>query len=153
MADISLTSLPMPRILVVDDDAAFRFLNTYILKRFGYEVDAAEDGEMAWEMIGLKHYDVLITDNNMPKVTGVGLLEIMHAAHFFLPVIMATGEAPDAELAFQSCPLPDAMLIKPYSGKLLLDTVQGVLRRWSQPASFNAGDQKNCRFLFALPTA
>ena len=129
MADISLTSPATPRILVVDDDAAFRFLNTGALKVFGYEVDVAEDGAVAWEMLRLRHYDLLITDNNMPKVTGVELLEILHVAHLVLPVIMATGKTPDGELASQSCPLPDAVLIKPFSRKLLLETVQAVLRR------------------------
>jgi DNA-binding response OmpR family regulator len=129
MADISLTSPSTPRILVVDDDAAFRFLLTDALQRFGYEVDVAEDGAIAWEMLRLKHYNLLITDNNMPKMTGVELLEIMHGARFVLPVIMATGKTPDDELASQSCPLPAAVLIKPFGRKLLLETVQDVLRR------------------------
>jgi len=135
MAEISLYSVPAPRVLVVDDEEAFRFLNTDALKRFGYEVDEAGDGAIAWEMLQLRHYDLLITDNNMPRVTGVELLDMLHTAHVVLPVIMATGKAPDDLLACQTCPQPDAMLIKPYTRKALLEMVQSVLSRVSLRAA------------------
>jgi len=127
MAEISLHSAAAPRVLVVDDEEAFRFLNTHTLRRFGYEVDEADDGAIAWKMLQLKRYDILITDNNMPKITGIELLDMLRAAHLLLPVIMATGKAPRDELACQTRPQPDAMLIKPYTRKALLEAVQSVL--------------------------
>lgn len=50
-------------------------LNAEILMRVGYEVDATEDGQAAWQALNAGSYDLLITDNNMPKVTGVELLQ------------------------------------------------------------------------------
>lgn len=121
-------SNPLHRILVVEDDLSIRQLNTEMLKRAGYEVDAAEDGAAAWEALNAGSYDLLITDNVMPKVTGVKLLEKLRAARMALPVIMATGALPTA--IFNRCPWlqPAAALLKPYTAAEMLRTVKKVLR-------------------------
>ena len=72
-------SNPPLRILVVDDDEAFRRLNTEVLNCSGYQVDAAEDGAVGWEAIQANRYDLLITDNSMPKLTGVELVKKLRA--------------------------------------------------------------------------
>jgi len=115
------------RILVVDDDSDIRHLHTEVLIHFGYHVDAAEDGAVAWETLQLKSYDLIVTDNNMPKVTGVDLLKKLCAARMELPVIMATGGVPPDE--FARCPWlqPAAILIKPYTIAQLLGAVKQTL--------------------------
>ncbi len=65
----------------------------------GYRVDSAEDGAAAWDTLQVQTYDLVVTDNEMPKVTGFDLLKNPHAASVALPVIMATGTLPAAELA------------------------------------------------------
>src|SRR5579859_935677 len=92
-APLEPASSPPRRILVVDDDADIRQLSTDVLIQHGYHVDAAEDGAAAWEALQLKRYDLLVTDNEMPKLSGVELLEKLHAARMALPIIMATGKA------------------------------------------------------------
>jgi PleD family two-component response regulator len=82
------------RILVVDDKPAIRRLNSELLMEAGYEVDAVADGVMAWDALKRNHYDLLITDNLMPKMSGIELLEKLYAVHKFVPVIMATGTMP-----------------------------------------------------------
>lgn len=116
------------RILVVEDDEELLRLNTEVLAQSGYQVDAAEDGAAAWATLQQNRYDLLITDNNMPRVSGVELLHRLHAAHMALPVIMATGIPPKDE--FIQCPWiqPAALLLKPYSFHELLGTVQEILR-------------------------
>jgi DNA-binding response OmpR family regulator len=116
------------RILVVEDDAAIRELNTGVLARFGYQVDAAEDGAAAWDALQLINYDLVVTDNQMPRVTGVELIKKMQDAHMDLPVIMATGTLPDEEFAHYPCLQPAVMLLKPYTYPELLDAVKAVLR-------------------------
>ncbi len=118
---------PLHRILVVDDDDFVRQLNTRVLVKSGYNVDAAEDGAVAWDTLQLNGYDLLVTDNKMPKVTGVELLQKLHAARIFLPVIMATGTLPDEEFARSPWLQPAATLLKPYSNAELLATVEDVL--------------------------
>ncbi len=119
---------PPPRILVVDDDADVRRLNAEALSLCGYEVDAAEDGAAGWERLQAKRYDLMITDNAMPKVSGMELLKQLWAAHMALPVIMATGRPPDAQFTQFPWLLPAATLLKPYTIEQLLSTVRNVLR-------------------------
>ena len=116
------------RILVVDDDSSIRQLNAELLMRSGYEVDAAEDGGAAWDALSADSYDLLITDHNMPKVSGVELLERLRAARKALPVIMATGVLPKEEFMRQPWRQPAATLLKPYTTEALLGTVREVLR-------------------------
>lgn len=119
---------PPPRILVAEDDHAIRQLNTEALLNSGYHVDAAEDGEIAWDTLRAKPYDHLVTDNDMPKVTGVDLLKKLHAAHLAVPVIMATGIPPLDEFIRYPWIQPVALLLKPYTIAELLGKVEQVLR-------------------------
>ena len=117
-------TLPARRILVVDDDFFIRQLSAKALVRSGYKVDASEDGEAAWEALHANSYDLLITDNNMPKLSGVELIRKMRSASMALPVILVSGTIPAEELNLQLA----ATLPKPFSGDELLETVSNVLR-------------------------
>jgi CheY-like chemotaxis protein len=119
---------PAHRILVVEDDHDIRRLNTEVLAGSGYHVDAVEDGAVAWEILQRQNYDLMVTDNEMPNMTGVELLKKLHAVRKALPVIMATGKMPKDE--FRSAPWlhPTAMLRKPYTADDLVETVREVLR-------------------------
>jgi DNA-binding response OmpR family regulator len=115
------------RILVVEDDVGVRRVNREILTYSGYQVDAAEDGAAAWDALQLNNYDLVVTDNDMPKVTGVELIQKLRDASMGLPVIMATG-APPEELFTHCGMLPPAkILIKPYTLNELLTAVKEVL--------------------------
>ena len=116
------------QILVVEDDRTVRRINTEVLTYSGYLVDAVEDGAAAWEALQQKNYDLVVTDNVMPKVTGVGLLKKIQAARMDLPVIMATGSQPDEELVLSQVQPPAMMLLKPYTFEELLWAVKSVLR-------------------------
>ena len=105
---------PPRRILVVDDEPLIRQLYTEVLTDSGYKVDGAEDGAVAWDTLQKQRYDLLITDNEMPKVSGMELLEMLHAARMNLPVIMATGTFPKEEFNHRPWLQPDITLIKPF---------------------------------------
>jgi DNA-binding response OmpR family regulator len=119
---------PPHHILVVEDDVGIRQLNTAVLLRCGYAVDIAEDGAAAWEALNADSYDLMITDNKMPKVSGVELLKMLRAARMELPVIMATGILPTQEFARYPWLQPAATLVKPYTIEALLGAVKKVLR-------------------------
>ncbi len=119
---------PPHRILVVEDESVIRAMVTTRLAKSGYQVDAAENGADAWAALQVNHYDLLITDNNMPKVSGVELLQRLHATRMALPVIMATGSLPREEFALKPWLEPVATLLKPYTVAELLATVKAVLR-------------------------
>jgi DNA-binding response OmpR family regulator len=114
------------RILVVDDDVDIRLLIAALLFRSGYQVDTAEDGETGWEALQARSYDLLITDNKMPKVSGVELVKQLRSAHMALPVILASGAMPEDLNRLPWLQLA-ATLLKPFSTDELLATVKRVL--------------------------
>jgi two-component system alkaline phosphatase synthesis response regulator PhoP len=130
---------PPQRILVVEDDGDIRRLNAEVLAHSGYHVDAAEDGAVAWDTLQRNRYDLMVTDNDMPKVSGVELLHKLHAADMALPVIMATGQLPEEEFTRHPWLQPAAILIKPYSFKELLEMVRNVLRTTPHSAARASG--------------
>jgi two-component system alkaline phosphatase synthesis response regulator PhoP len=115
------------RILVVEADPDLRRLNAEKLIDSGFQVDAAEDGSGAWDALQLDSYDLLITDQHLPKVSGVELLQKIHTARISLPVIMATKILPTWEFALHPWLLPATMLLKPYTFEKLLQTVRNLL--------------------------
>ncbi len=115
------------RILVVQAADDLRQLNAEVLVDAGYQVDVAEDGEAAWAALQLHHYDLLITDQFLPKVSGVELLKKLHTARMTLPVIMATQILPTWEFALHPCLQSVKMLRKPFTFGKLLAMVKNIL--------------------------
>jgi DNA-binding response OmpR family regulator len=115
------------RILVVDDDEDIRRLNTEVLSASGYKVDAAADGAIAWDTLQQNNYDLLITDHQMPKVTGIELLKKLHAARITVPAILISGTIPTHELSRNPWLKIGATLLKPYAPDELLGMVKKVL--------------------------
>ena len=115
------------RILVVEDDLLIRRLNREMLIFSGYGVDTAEDGADAWKKLQINRYQLLVTDNDMPKLSGVELLKKVHAAGLALPVIMATGKFPSKAYARHPWLQPAVTLLKPYTFNQLVGAVQIVL--------------------------
>jgi len=124
---------PPERILVVDDDPDARRLVTEALVAAGYGVDSAKDGAHAWGTLQYNTYDLLITDNSMPKMTGIELLKSLRAARMVLPVIMATGILPTHEFAQSPWLIPDATLVRPFTMDELLRKVRTVLSASDSP--------------------
>jgi len=115
------------RIMVVDDDFYLRHLVVQALIRSGYEVDEAENGIRAWKALHLKHYDLLMTDNEMPGMTGLQLVHKLRSAGFELPVVFASGSLPPDLLVSNPSLTIAAMLHKPFSLDDLIRTVKGLL--------------------------
>jgi DNA-binding response OmpR family regulator len=116
-----------PLILVVEDESDIRRLSVGALVRSGYQMHAAEDGAAAREALHDYNYDLLITDSNMPKVSGVELLKKLRAARMSPPVIMATGAFPSEEFNRYPWLQPAATLLKPHAIAELLSTVKEIL--------------------------
>ena len=123
------------RILVLEDAEDIRQLNAEILMDAGYDVGVAEDGTAAWAALRLDHYDLLLTDQFLPKLSGVELLKKIHTARMTLPIIMVTEILPTWEFALHPCLQSVKMLRKPYTMDKLLGMVKAVL---PPTASFRA---------------
>jgi len=115
------------RILVADDNPAIRQMMSDTFARANFHVDAAADGEEAWDIIQRSHYDLLVTDNEMPHLEGLELVKRIRSAGMRLPVIIASGSICEtakrdyAELQFEVVP-------KPFALRDLLNTVGNALR-------------------------
>ena len=81
----------MRRILVVDDRLDMQNLLTEILRRVGYDVGCAENGEDALLLLEKRPFDLIITDLSMPKMDGQMLLKAVKRSRPSLPVVVITG--------------------------------------------------------------
>jgi two-component system alkaline phosphatase synthesis response regulator PhoP len=117
------------RILVVDDDPLICELNTHRLVLAGYRVDVAADGVAGWDALQLNYFDLVITDNTMPRMTGIEMIEKVRAAGMVVPVILASGTVPEEQLIENTRLQPIATLPKPYTGVELLGLVKKFLER------------------------
>jgi CheY-like chemotaxis protein len=115
-------------ILVVEDNELIRRVNAEVLIRSGYEVNVAEDGAAAWEAIQFRHYDLLVTDNEMPELSGIELLYKLQAVRRAMPVVLASGTMPEEKLKLHPGLQIDATLLKPYTPDEFLATVKKVIR-------------------------
>jgi DNA-binding response OmpR family regulator len=113
---------------VVEEDSDLRQLYSEALAGPGYHVDATDDGAAAWEALKANRYHLLITEHEIPSVTGVELIKMLRAARMALPVVMAAGRLPTHELARNTSLLVAATLAKPFAVDTLLNTVKHVLR-------------------------
>jgi DNA-binding NtrC family response regulator len=81
----------MPSILLVDDERSIRRVLRDIFELERYEIDEAEDGEIALQKILSKDYDVILLDIKMPKKDGLEVLEEMRQAGKDTPVVVLSG--------------------------------------------------------------
>jgi two-component system response regulator PilR (NtrC family) len=78
------------RILVVDDEASIREFLQIMLKREKMDVDWAENGRVAWDKLGNEEYDLIISDIQMPEMSGIDLLSKVKEKDPSIPVLMIT---------------------------------------------------------------
>jgi len=64
-----------------------------VLVRRGYQLTTVDNGEAAWDALQVGSFDLLITDNDMPKLTGIELVTRIRGSHLALPIILASGSA------------------------------------------------------------
>jgi DNA-binding response OmpR family regulator len=115
------------RILVVDDNRDTRQLNTKMLMSSGYDVEGVRDGAAGWEALQTSDYDLVITDNHMPRMTGLEMIEKLNSARMTIPIIMATANLPTDEFVRRPWLKPDATLQRPFTNADLLAVVRNVL--------------------------
>lgn len=122
------------RILVVEDDAVIQRLIGTMLDGAGYSTVFAEDGEAGWHALHSGSFDLVITDNNMPKVTGVEMIRRLRNVYQHLPVILISGEVPRHVHDLTSLLTPGLALEKPFSMAQLLGHVRSQLVATGLPA-------------------
>jgi CheY-like chemotaxis protein len=117
----------MGRILIVDDDQEIRALHVNILRRGGFQVDAAADGAAAWAALTNHSYALLITDNQMPGMSGLDLVEKLRSACNSMPVILAASPLETKDVERCASLRLAATLHKPYPVAHFLETVKRIV--------------------------
>ncbi len=84
------------RVLVVDDDEAIRLYLGEVLRGAGCRVLTASDGIEAVEILGASPVDLLITDYNMPRMSGLELIQWCQALLPRLPILLISGQDPES---------------------------------------------------------
>jgi CheY-like chemotaxis protein len=116
------------RILIADDDECIRQIISSVLAGDGFEVNTTVDGEQAWEALHQGHFDLLVTDNEMPRLAGLRLIERIRKEGMNLPVIVASGSLSPKEIRDNPLLQIAAVLPKPFELLELLDTVRQAMR-------------------------
>jgi CheY-like chemotaxis protein len=124
---------PRAHLLYVEDEPQLRRLGELLLARSGYAVDTAADGAEGWEALQHAHYNLLITDHDMPRLTGLELAARARRAGMRLPIVLTSGSAralsdPSAEWLELAARLP-----KPFGSDTLLAAVGQALRAANSP--------------------
>ncbi len=117
------------RILLVDDDVDFGDMLKMALDREGYDVAVCVDPEDAAETLRQPHrFDLLITDQTMPKMCGTDLARIAHALSPELPCVLCTGNATSDILDIAKDAGIVTVIRKPFDLHKFMLVVRDVLR-------------------------
>ncbi|HKI98739.1 MAG TPA: chemotaxis response regulator CheY [bacterium] len=116
-------------VLVVDDFATMRRIITNVLRQLGYEnILEAEDGTKALQILETEKVDFVITDWNMPQMSGLDLLKAIRASEDkkHIPVLMVTAEAMQENIIKAAQAGVNNYIIKPFDAKTLSDKINKI---------------------------
>ncbi len=130
------------RILIADDDDAFRIATRAFLDRQGFTCETAKDGPTAIEMLRTSEFDLLISDINMPGNSGLELIEMLPEISSALPVILLTGY-PSVQSAARSVRLQVvAYLVKPCDAEDLIILAAEAIANYRAYRAINTNRQR-----------
>lgn len=116
------------RILIVEDEWKLRRIASDFLKKEGFVVVEAEDGEEALDIIVSQNFDLIILDLMLPKINGWELLEEIRMKDSNIPVIMLTARGSEDDILKGYEMKADEYIVKPVSMKVLVAKVKAFLR-------------------------
>lgn len=117
------------RILTVDDSHSMRALLRMTLSGNGYEVVEAEDGLAALDWLESNEVDLIITDINMPRMDGFGLIERLRGEqrrHVDRPILVLTTESSEEKKARARHAGATGWIVKPFDPEKLIAAVRRV---------------------------
>ncbi|MBU4524211.1 MAG: chemotaxis response regulator CheY [Desulfomicrobium sp.] len=110
------------RVLIVDDFSTMRRIIKNILRQLGFNnIVEADDGTSAWEILSKDQIDFIISDWNMPQMTGIELLRKVRASEEFgdLPFLMVTAEAQQENIIEAVQAKVSNYIVKPFTAETL----------------------------------
>jgi DNA-binding response OmpR family regulator len=117
-----------PRILLADDEQSIQTLLSYPLRKDGYEVVCASDGQEALARFGEQSFDLVVLDVMMPRMDGLEVCRRLRAKHT-VPIIMLTAKAEEIDKVLGLELGADDYITKPFSLREFRSRVRAALRR------------------------
>jgi len=116
-------------ILAVDDSASLRQMVAFTLSRAGYKVLEAGDGQEAFELAQVSQVDLVLADQNMPRMDGLTLVKSLRATIQFkaTPILILTTESSDAMKAAGKAAGATGWMVKPFDPNKLVEVVGKVI--------------------------
>ena len=116
-------------VLSVDDSSSIRQMVSFTLKGAGYEVIEASDGQEGLEKAKMKTVDMVLTDQNMPRMDGLTLIKNLRAMPNYksTPILMLTTESGDAMKQQGKAAGATGWLVKPFDPAKLLEVTKKVI--------------------------
>jgi len=117
------------RVLVVDDFSTMRRIIKNILKQLGFtNIVEADDGTGAWDILTKDQIDFIISDWNMPQMTGIELLRKVRASEEFadLPFLMVTAEAQQENIIEAVQAKVSNYIVKPFTAETLGEKIHKI---------------------------
>ena len=120
----------MHSILAVDDSVSMRQMVTFTLKNAGFDVVDAVDGEDAWEKATERSFHLVLTDQNMPRLDGIGLTKRLrgNATYKTIPILILTTESSDQMKQAGRAAGATGWLVKPFDPVKLIEVIRKVLK-------------------------
>ncbi|HOB46313.1 MAG TPA: response regulator [Zoogloea sp.] len=116
-------------VLTVDDSASIRQMVSFTLKSAGYEVVEAVDGMDGLDKAKSKAFNLVLTDQNMPRMDGLSLIKSLRTMPTFrsVPILMLTTESSDAMKSQGRAAGATGWLVKPFDPQKLIEVVKKVI--------------------------
>ena len=122
----------MTRVLVVEDEESFSEALAFMLRREGYEVEVAADGNTAVEAFDQRGADLVLLDLMLPGIPGTEVCRVIRGKSL-VPIIMLTAKDGEIDKVVGLELGADDYVTKPFSSRELLARVRAVLRRNGEP--------------------
>lgn len=120
----------MALILAVDDSPSMRKMVSFTLTGAGHRVVDAVDGEDAYEKAQAQMFDLVLTDQNMPRLDGLGLTRKLreHPRFKTTPILVLTTESSDVMKQAGRAAGATGWLVKPFDPARLLEVINKVVK-------------------------
>ena len=120
----------MHSILAVDDSASMRQMVSFTLKNAGFTVVEAVDGQDALEKANARDFHLVLTDQNMPRLDGIGLTKKLRDSPRFksTPILILTTESSDEMKQKGRAAGATGWLVKPFDPTKLIEVIGKVIR-------------------------
>jgi len=120
------------KILVVDDFSTMRRIIKNLLRDLGFtNISEADDGSTALPMLQSGDFDFLVTDWNMPIMTGIDLLKAVRADERLstMPVLLVTAEAKKDQIVEAAQAGVNGYVVKPFTAETLKEKIEKIFER------------------------